>query len=87
MIFLQASPYGLARNFMKNLNDAEKDQKSGLLRGSDALEDVRRRSLSKKDDDDAGKDGESGDDDSTDSDKMDSDTTDKGDSRDIDGKD
>jgi hypothetical protein len=72
---------------MTNPHDAEKDQKSGLLRGSDSLEDVRHRSASKSDDDDAVKDGDSGDDDTTDSDKTDSDTTDKGDSRDIDGKD
>lgn len=67
-------------------NDA--DRKSGLLLGSEPLEDVRRRSASKGDD---GKDGDTGDDDSTDSDKTDSDATDTGDglddAGDSDGKD
>jgi hypothetical protein len=71
---------------MKNPNDADKDQKSGLFIGSDPLDDVRHRSASKADDDD-GKDGDRGDDDATDTDKMDTDLTDKGDTRDSDGKD
>jgi hypothetical protein len=77
-------------------HDEDKREASGLILGSDPLEDVRHRSAAKSDDDDSGKDGvlgdkDKGDDDSSDSDKKDSDTTDKvgdrGDKRDSDGKD
>ena len=79
---------------MKDLENSDKQQRSGLLLGSEPLEDVRERSAAKKDGDDSGKDGllgDKGDDDSTDTDKSDSDSTDKGDtgddSSDADGKD
>lgn len=71
------------------MNKSELAQGSGLLIGSEPLEDVRHRAAA-SDDTDAGKD-KLGDDDSSDSDKKDSDLTDKGDSgddgRDTDGKD
>jgi hypothetical protein len=67
---------------MKNPLDSD-SQKSGLLLGSDPLEDVRNRRASAQSDDDKtdtkdsdGMDGDSGDDDATDSDGTDSDSTD-----------
>jgi hypothetical protein len=67
---------------MKNPLDSD-SQKSGLLLGSDPLEDVRNRRASAQSDDDKtdtkdsdGMDGDSGDDDATDSDGTDSDGTD-----------
>ena len=78
---------------MKHSIDNEvKSSGSGLLLGSEPLEEVRhRRALSKADDDkadsDAGDDADTGDDDATDSDS-DTDLTDKGDDdSDADGKD
>lgn len=77
---------------MKSFSDAEKEQSSGLLRGSEPLTDVRHRSAAKKDSD-SGKDGllgDKGDDDAGDADKADSDATDEvdeGDSGDADGRD
>jgi hypothetical protein len=71
---------------MKQMNDSDQEQQSGLFIGSEPLQDVRHRSASTKDDDD-GKDGDMGDDDATDTDKTDTDLTDKGDTRDADGKD
>ncbi len=62
---------------MKSSNDTD-DQRSGLLRGSEPLSDVRHRSAAKKDAD-SGKDGllgDKGDDDSGDSDAADSDGAD-----------
>jgi hypothetical protein len=67
---------------MKNPFDSD-SQKSGLLLGSDPLDDVRNPRASAQSDDDKsdskdsdGMDGDTGDDDATDSDGTDSDTTD-----------
>ena len=67
---------------MKNPLDSD-SQKSGLLLGSDPLDDVRNRRASAQSDDDKtdskdsdGMDGDTGDDDATDSDGTDSDSTD-----------
>ena len=67
---------------MKNPLDSD-SQNSGLLLGSDPLEDVRNRRASAQSDDDKtdskdsdGMDGDTGDDDATDSDGTDSDSTD-----------
>jgi hypothetical protein len=77
---------------LKDLENSDKQQGSGLLLGSEPLRDVQHRSAAAKDGDTKdGLLGDKGDDDSTDTDKSDSDSTDKGDtgddSRDTDGKD
>ena len=75
---------------MKKSDASEQKSGSGLIIGSDPLENVRHRAAA-GDDTDAGKDRLGDKDDSKDTDKTDSDTTDKGDRgddrRDTDGKD
>ena len=71
---------------LKNPMDRNEQETSGLLLGSDPIDDIRYRASGDKKD---GILGDKGDDDSTDSDKTDTDGTDQGDTDggDSDGKD